>query len=45
MSIYIDQKFYAGKADELLRKSNTIEKYSDGELIFMTQHYKAILPK
>ena len=43
MSIYIDQKFYDGKADELLRKSNTIEKFSDGDLIFMTEHYKALL--
>ena len=43
MSIYIDQKYYAGKADELLRKSNGIEKFSDGELNFMIQHYKAIL--
>jgi len=43
MSIYIDQKYYDGKADELLRKSNGIEKFSDVELIEKTKHYKELL--
>jgi 5-methylcytosine-specific restriction endonuclease McrA len=43
MSIHIDQKYYPGKADELLRKSNGIEKFSDAELIEKTKHYKNLL--
>ena len=43
MSIHIDQKYYPGKADELLRKSNRTTKFSDGELIFMIEHYKELL--
>ena len=43
MSIYIDQKFYAGKSDELLRKSNRTAKFSDAELIQMIQHYKSLI--
>lgn len=43
MSIHIDQKYYPGKADELLRKSNRTTKFSDAELIEMIQHYKRLL--
>lgn len=43
MSIYIDQKYHPGKADELLRKSNRTSKFSDAELLEMIKHYKDLL--
>ena len=40
MSIYIDQKYGAGKADELLSKSNRTAKFSDSELIELISKYQ-----
>ena len=39
-SIFIDRKFYAGKAEEILHASNKTAKYSNAELIDMSNHYK-----
>ena len=39
-SIYIDQKHYAGKAEEILRKSNKTVKYTDQDLIELINTYK-----
>ena len=39
-SIYIDQKHYAGKADEILQRSYATQKFTEYELEEMITHYK-----
>ncbi len=39
-SIYIDQKHYAGKADEILQRSRATQKFTEYELEEMITHYK-----
>lgn len=45
MSIHIDQKYGAGKADELLLKSNQKSGFTDDDMRAMAAHFKNKLDK
>lgn len=43
--LHLDRQYGAGKADEVIRRSNELRKFSNHELDMLAQHYTRLADK